>query len=206
MTFNILALIATLIAIATLNRLINIFPILVNCMRRWKENVNVGNNLKIRNDRNLLAACMILPFGLMVFRYRLYDPEWFSIMSDEIRLLATIGIFLTYITARTILSLTWGPPKSRNETFRVAQYSSRTFFILLTLGFALIAGCSSLFKIPLIDTQNAMLWVSVAIYLIFLLIKSQILLSTYSFFASFLYLCALEILPTGVLVASAVIF
>ena len=54
--------------------------------------------------------------------------------------------------------------------------------------------------------RTAMLCVSALIYALFMLRKLQIFASGCSFFAAFLYLCALEILPTGVLVASAIIF
>ena len=54
--------------------------------------------------------------------------------------------------------------------------------------------------------KNAILWISALTYLLHLVRKLQILSSSCSIFAGFLYLCALEILPTGVLVTSAVIF
>ena len=52
---------------------------------------------------------------------------------------------------------------------------------------------------------DAMIWVSGAIYMLFILRRTQIFASSYNFFTVFLYLCALEIIPTGVLVTSAMI-
>ncbi len=51
-----------------------------------------------------------------------------------------------------------------------------------------------------------MLWVSAFIYALYMLRKFQIFASGFSILTCFLYLCALEIIPTGLLVASALIF
>ena len=206
MLFDTLALFSTLVGIILLKRLINIFPSLMACAIRWKENLNIHNSLKLRNDRNLLALAMILPFCLTTYRYDLYDPPFLTSMSEELKVIIIIGIFITYITLRTIFSLLLRPRGQSNDTYSAAFHSSRTFFIIITLGLVAIGGCASVFGMSANDAKNAMLWVSAAIYIIFILRKSQILLSSGSLFASFLYLCALEILSTGVLIASAAIF
>jgi hypothetical protein len=64
----------------------------------------------------------------------------------------------------------------------------------------------SVLDTPADVVKSAMLWISACIYLIFILRKTQILISSASFFAAFLYLCALELIPTGALAASAIIF
>jgi hypothetical protein len=63
-----------------------------------------------------------------------------------------------------------------------------------------------LLDIPDADVRNAMLWVSAFIYALFLIRKTQIFSTSCSIFAAFLYLCALEMIPTGILVVSAIIF
>ena len=54
--------------------------------------------------------------------------------------------------------------------------------------------------------KTAMIWISAFTYALFLLRKTQIFSSSCNFFSAFLYLCALEIIPTGILVVPAVIF
>jgi hypothetical protein len=96
--------------------------------------------------------------------------------------------------------------KINQKTYRSACKSSHTFFIILTLLLMAMGGIMSFVNVAPMDIKNAMLWVSAAIYAVFLLRKTQIFTSSCSFFSGFLYLCALEILPTGALVASALIF
>ena len=206
MLFDILALTSTIVVIAILNRLINIYPSLMACTIRWKENINIHNSLKLRTDRNLLAMAMIIPFCLVIDRYISEHITILSEMPDAVRLLTIIGAFLCYICIRGTLSLIIKPVKGHDETFMAAQHSSRTFFIILSLTLIATVGCFSLLDPKPERTMRILIWILSGIYLIFILRKTQILLSSYSFFASFLYLCALEILPTGVLVTSVVIF
>ena len=206
MLFDTLALISTLIAIALLHRFINIFPSLMACTIRWKENINIHNSLKLRTDRNLLTLAMAVPFCLCIYHSQICKPGFLDSMTESLRLISIIGIFVVYSILRSIIYFSLKPQKGRDETFMAAHYAARTFFILLTLTIIAVAGCSSLFNMPAETTQRVIFWLTGGIYLIFILRKTQILLSGYSFFMSFLYLCALEILPTGVLVSSVVIF
>ena len=68
-----------------------------------------------------------------------------------------------------------------------------------------IGGIMSFIDVDNSIIKDAMIWVSGAIYLLFLIRRTQIFASSYNFFTVFLYLCALEIIPTGVLVTSAMI-
>ena len=206
MLFDILALASLLIVILLLKRLVNIFPSLMACMIRWKENANLQISLKMRTDRNLLAAAMFLPFCLTAFRFRMYAPGFMDGLADNARLGATIGVFAAYIALRTACSYLFRLRRTPKATFETACDSARTYFIVLSLLLMSIGGCLSFIEVPLAHIRTAMFWISGAIYLVFIIRKTQIFHSSCSIFVSFLYLCALEILPTGVLVASAVIF
>ena len=62
MVFNILAFISLLVIITLLRRLVNIFPSLLACMIRAKENFNIEKSVKISTDRNKVAFAMTMPF------------------------------------------------------------------------------------------------------------------------------------------------
>ena len=64
MLFNILALIALLLVLALLKRIACILPSVVTCMFRWKENVNIDTSLRLRTERDLASAAMLLPFSM----------------------------------------------------------------------------------------------------------------------------------------------
>ena len=206
MLFNTLALISVLIILLQLNRLVEIFPSLMACLIRWKESINLDASVKLSIDRNIMALCLVIPFCLVVSRFGLYSPSWTAGMLPDGRLAAIIGIFAAYIILRTLLEYFLRPRKMNSKTYRTACRSSYTFFSILTLVLLLMGGVLSFIDVNPEGIKTAMLWVSMLIYTLFLLRKFQIFISSCSFFTAFLYLCALELIPTGALVASAVIF
>ena len=194
MLFDILALISVFIVIILLKRLINIFPSLMACTLRWKESINLEASVKHSLDRDMLAAAMIIPFCLAVEKFGLYSPEFMENMSQSIHLLVSIGIFLSYCTIRMLVSKLTRAQKINPKTYKTAGRASFTLGGILDF----IDADPALIK-------SAMLCVSAFIYALFLLRKFQIFVSGCSFFTAFLYLCALEIFPTGILMISALI-
>ena len=87
----------------------------------------------------------------------------------------------------------------------VAGYAAHTFFVILTLMLLAAGGIMSVTGTDETVIKTAMLWISAGIYLLFILRKFEIFVSSCSVFTAFLYLCALEIIPTGTLVISAII-
>ncbi len=206
MVFNILALISTLIILTLLRRLVYLFPSLVSCAIRWKENVNLEASVKNSYDRNIIAIGMIIPFGLVVEKFRLYTPSFMDGMDDDLRIGVIFGVLAGYYLVRILASMMVRTRRDRKKTFDTAAKASYTFFILLTLSLVAVGGVTAFTGIEETAIRSAMLWISAFIYAVLLLRKLQIFASGFSIFASFLYLCALEILPTGLLIASALIF
>ena len=206
MLFDTLALISLLFVIILLRRLVNVFPSLIACIIRWKESVNLEMSVKLSRDRNLLAAAMVIPFSLTAYRFHFYDSGFMTGLGEAAGLGITIGIFTAYILLRNLCTFAVKPDKSRSGAYNTADAASRTFFIILTLVLLTIGGILSFAGTAPEAIRSAIIWVSAVIYIIFLLRKTQIFASSYNFFTVFLYLCALEIAPTGVLVTSVLIF
>ena len=206
MAFDILALISLMIVITLLRRMVNIFPSLIACLIRSKECFNLEMSVKLRSDRNRLAFAMIIPFVLVATRFRLYSPIFMEGMGEGIRICVTSGVFITYILLRTALIYLVRPHRMKPGTYSTAGKAAYTFFIILTLILLATGGIMSFMDIDFLTIHNAMIWLSGGIYLLFLLRKCQIFMSSCSIFTAFLYLCALEIFPTGILVVSAIIF
>ena len=206
MLFNILVLISFFICILPLKRFVGIFPSLMACIVRWKESVNLDASVKLSRDRDIMAIAMVMPFCLTAGKFGLYSPSWIGHFVGDARLGITIGVILAYILLRKGLEHIMRPKKMSQKTYKTACKSSNTFFIILTLALMAMGGIMSFTNVAPMEIKNAMLWVSGATYAVFLLRKTQIFTSSCSFFSGFLYLCALEILPTGALVASALIF
>ena len=204
--FNTLALISILFAIVTLKAMVSIFPSAIASAIRWKENLNMESSVKLARDRDICAMAMVLPFCLCVFRFRLYDPSFITQLPDGGRLWTIIGIFLFYILIRDITRRLARPHSIPQKTATAANKSANTFFILLTLVLLAFGSIASFAGMQSELIKSVMLWLSALVYGLYLIRKLQIFTSSCSFFAGFLYLCALEILPTGILVVSDVIF
>lgn len=205
MLFNILALISFFIILLLLKTLVGVFPSLLACLIRWKESVNLDASVQLGRDRDIMALTMVLPFCLTACRFNLYAPQWMAGIGEAGRLGIIIGIFITFILLRRFLEHIWQPKKMNPKTYRTACKSAYTFFSMLTLLLLVTGGVMAFFDASDEVIKTAMLWISATTYVLFLLRKSQIFVSSCSFFATFLYLCALEIIPTGALVASAII-
>ena len=96
-------------------------------------------------------------------------------------------------------------PRRKVEFYRLSRRQAYTFFILLTIlslalaGFLALFGCNDLLirKVIIIETA--------VVYTLFVIRRAQILALSCNHFRTFLYLCALEVLPTSVLVVSAIL-
>ncbi len=202
MLFNILAFISVIILITVLKRLVNIFPSLVACLIRWKESVNLEASVKNSYDRDVIAVSMIMPFCLTADRFRLYDPSFMNGMNENIHICITFGIFIGYLVVRRMASLMVSSHRDKKRIYSTAEKAAYTIFIILTLLLVTVGGVLSFLNVNPETTRNAMLWISAFTYALFLFRKLQIFSSSFSILTSFLYLCALEFIPTGLLIAS----
>jgi hypothetical protein len=205
MLFDILAIISTVSVIILMRRLLNIYPSLLACIIRWKESVNLEASVKHSLDRNMFAVAMIIPFCLIVYRFGIYSPAFMEGINETFSLLIIIGIFGAYFALRRAMIRIMRPKKMNPKTYKAAICCAYTFFIILTLTLFFVGGIMALLKTDPIVTRTAIIWLSAIIYGIYIFRKTQIFTSSCSIFRGFLYLCGLEIFPTGVLVASALI-
>ena len=204
--FNALALISVIIVMILLNTIVEILPSVLACLIRWKENINIESSVRLSRDRDFSAIAMLIPFCLLAFKFRIYNPYFIAILPDSTRLWAVIGVFVAYILVRKAASILVYPKRVPQKTLAAAEKSSNTFFIFLTLILLLVGSTCSFFDASLNSIRITSVWLSALIYGLYLIRKLQIFASSCSIFTAFLYLCALEILPTGILVVSDVIF
>lgn len=205
MLFDILAIISTVSVIILMRRLLNIYPSLLACIIRWKESINLEASVKHSLDRNMFAVAMIIPFCLIVYRFGIYSPAFMEGINETFSLLIIIGIFGAYFALRRAMIRIMRPKKMNPKTYKAAICCAYTFFIILTLTLFFVGGIMALLKTDPIVTRTAIIWLSAIIYGIYIFRKTQIFTSSCSIFRGFLYLCGLEIFPTGILVASALI-
>ena len=206
MVTQIISFLSILTVMLLLRNMVSVFPSLIACVIRTKENMNLEASVKLGRNRDLIAASMIPIFCLIVSKYKLYDISFLNGYLQDARFGLTVAIFAAYVLFRMAVCRLIKPQRIPKKTYTTAANASRTFFIVLTLA---LLSCGGIYSILGLDTgsaRNAMLWISAIIYFIFIIRKSEIFISCCSVFTAFLYLCALEIIPTGTLVVSAIIF
>ena len=206
MLFDALAVFSFLIVLLLLKRLVNIYPSLMASLIRSKELINLEASVKLARDRDMLALAMVMPFCLVAFRFRLYSPGFLERFTDNQALGFYFLFFAAYLMMRLLSSWLFRPQKMPKKTYAVGNRASYSFFIVLTLVLLAMGGVLELLKVDESVVRSAMLWVSAIIYIIFLLRKTQIFATSCSIFTAFLYLCALEMIPTGILIVPAIIF
>ncbi|MCM1176662.1 MAG: DUF4271 domain-containing protein [Bacteroidales bacterium] len=200
-----LIIMSVLAAVLSVRRIVDIIPSLISCMMRWKEAFNLEYSVKLSRNRDIVSAILLIPFCLLVSRYRIYSPRFLDGMEPSSRALSTIGIVICYIMVRNLLSYSLKGKAVAKAAWCAADKSFRTFFCSCTLILLSTAGVLSFAGIPDNTVKTVLIYVSGALYLLFIFRKCQIFNHSCNLFTTILYLCTLEILPTGLLVASALV-
>ena len=205
MVKDILAFISILTVMTVLRSLVSIFPSLVACLVRSKECFNLESSVKLSRSRDIIATAMILPFCLLASSFDLCGEGLMQDFHEGLKIAVVAGVFAFYFFFRLAIFRLFRPQRIPKKTYQTAGNAAHTFFVILTLTLLLTGGVMSMADASESAISSAMLWISAVIYGLFLLRKCQIFTSNSSIFAAFLYLCALEIIPTGTLVVSAII-
>lgn len=204
-TLSAIIVITTVILIAISKNIANIIPSLIGSLVRWKEIQNIEDSAKLKRDRNLVTIFCIVPFWLIASIYSLWEIDITSNNTTESNLLATGLVLGVYCLIRTIMESTVIQGKVKNIQ-NLLSGSSYTYFIIMTILLFAEVAIGNLIDLNSEEIKNLSYYVIGGIYSIFLLRKTQILKKSCNLLSAILYLCALEILPTSLLVATAIIF
>lgn len=196
---------AIFLFILTLRDIIRILPNLLACIDRARANVSLEHSLNIARTRNLVAWETAFIFCLLADRYSLYSPGIWQLIPDGWKLPATVGILLTFILVRHLLFLLLKPIRVSQEGANTIHHTAYNCFIIATAVLLATAGALSVFHCPDHAIRSVLLWETAGLYFLTLIRTGQILNYYCNTFATFLYLCALELLPAGLLIVSVVV-
>lgn len=193
---EVLACLTFLLAIPSLS---SIGVNLLGCLIRWKECINLHSSVSLSRARNHAGWLLIPSFIVFCSEYAIYpsiEPfkDWPSIAS-------TCAIFAAYLIARWLCNKILRGKKINTKEFNCAICCQRNFFIILVFIMTFTFLLSLIFTFAHETTSKIMLWEIIVVYAIHLIRKTQIFTYYVGFLAGFLYLCTLEILPTGLLIA-----
>ena len=202
LSVSILVLVFVVLMILLLPTFMQLAPYIGDSFLRARGSSALENSVKVSRDRNTVALVMLLPALLLTFRYRLYNPDFLAQDAGDRRLWLIAASFGVYFILRLVIYLVL-KPRRRYENFQVAHHASYTFFILMVLLMLATAGILFLFKLPDQPIRTVLYLEIAGIYLVFLIRRTQILSLSCNHFRTFLYLCALELIPTAALIISA---
>lgn len=204
LTLQLIGLLLILIGIALARKIINIFPSVVGCFIRGKECFNLEDSVKLQRDRNAVAIFCTPVVAFIVMIYRLWSPRFSVGLSFTQLFFVSLGVIIVYIGIRELLCTILRPSRSSRGEFSVARGEFYTFLILATLLSCISCLILSVLKVQPELCRYILYGEFGLVFLVHFLRKAQILGSMMPYFRSFLYLCALEILPTAALIAPAI--
>lgn len=202
---SLLVVLCVIAIILLMKNILHALPEVVLSMGRVRGSQDIEGSLRLSRDRNLTTLVLIVPFVMLLSRFRIYDPWWMEEFTPEMHLLWTFLCFVGYLILRWILAVWLRPRRMDGDVYTMARRFAWSGFILLTLlllaltGILLLCGASDLsVKWLLID-------VMIVVFCVYCLRKSQIFNLSCAPFTSFLYLCALEFVPLAIWIASATV-
>ena len=182
---------------------VQMLPTLLSTIDRAKANVSLERSLGSARLRNRVAFVSILPFCIVVDRFALYDPVFLQSLPQDFSVLFVILVLLAYWTLRHFIFVIARPAKVPSEICDTIHRAPYNYFIVLVVIMLLTVGLLSVFKCSDSVARTILLAETAAAYLFSLIRVAQFLNYNCNVFITFLYLCALEFIPTGMLVASA---
>lgn len=177
----------------------DILPTLAMCMFRGRDNRTLYNNTRMRRTSVRVMLAMI-PSVIAVLSFYDIHP---LVRGEElyIRALWTSGLLAAYCALKYILRLLFYRRHRKSNEMNTIVQMACTFIILGAIILFIEFGVCRIIGAENSQVNEVLRWSIVAVYAIYLLRTIQVFSSQRGFFAAFLYLCALEILPTAILVA-----
>lgn len=202
---KILAALAIVLFLIALPDLVRLFPSLLDCCFRTKACTDLEHSVNRARQRNTCSNLLLLPFCLLASRFQLYQSSFFNgSIPFQWKAPATIGVILAYLLLRLLFFFFFGPNTNRENAQGAHHAGSNIFIVGSVLAFA-IAGILSVTGLPDSVIRTVLLWETALFFFLTLIRCGQILAQYCTGFATFLYICALEIAPAAVIVCSAIL-
>lgn len=195
----------TVLCIANIRTFTDMAPSFAGCLFRWKENMNLEDSALSCISRNRIYWILVVPFCILAASYRLYAPEFLSGLAPLPYFFAVCGIFAAYLGLRTALFRAVRGRKINAKAYKAAIHTFRTFFIIIATVLLAVSGVLEAVSADESLSKQILLYTGALLYAVLLIREVQIFRNYCSVLSAILYLCALEFLPTGILVASAIV-
>lgn len=203
---QLLAVLAVVLLVVAMSDFFRLLPDLLYSFDRSRGAAALEHSIGQARTRNLLALFCILPFCLVADRYALWRPDFWQAVPAAWSAPATLGAMAAFLLVREIFYLVARPRRLGNEEADTLHHAPYNFFILLTLLMLVTVGVLTLLRSDDGFIRTLLLWETALVWLFSLIRSGQFLGSFCNVFSTFLYLCALEIIPAALLVGAHMLF
>ena len=198
---NHVAVVVTLVLIIIeLTDIIRLYPSLLRCLQRWKGNLELEHSVSLARTRNTVALVAAMAFCLIADRWELVAPSFKMSLPQVWQLPVTAGLLAGAALLRRLLFFA---TKYRSKTSEFASAFRHIVFnyLILMVSVLLVAVLVLVpLKVPQ-TTVSSIMYAIVGMFILLHLVRTgQFLSSRCGTLATILYLCALEILPLGILI------
>lgn len=194
-----------ILTIITISDFIRMLPLLVDSYSRKSSCLAIEHSVQTSGQRNFTAFIILLPFCLVADKFDLFRPNFLSGVPHGWMAVVLIGVFILYILVKLLMAnIVRKPYHISFDSWRAIQRCFFNYFILMAVVVMATAGLMSLFGAETGGVQKVCRWEIAGIYFLSFLRSGNILSDYCSGLGTILYLCALEVLPTGALVACAI--
>ncbi|MCQ2180254.1 MAG: hypothetical protein MJY91_09175 [Bacteroidales bacterium] len=207
LTNRIVMAVAIVLLLIDLVDLLSIFPAITHNFKTSRGAISLEHSVSVARSRNISAALMTIPFCMMCDRYALYPAGFLQAMPYGISLAATAGVLVAFLLVRHIIHMLVARPRRHDqEKAHAVHRVMYTFFIVLVILMLLTVAFGVVKKAPDASIRRVLQWEMIAVYAFAFFREGQILAANCNGFSTILYLCALELMPMGLLIASAIVF
>lgn len=182
--------IAAVIFLLFLKNTYRILPTVILSVFRWRAGLNLENSVQQSKTRSWVSASFCLPFCIVANSY--LDPPG--------NILVCLLLFFGYYLVRLIIFSLFKYRLYNEEYLTFSHRCAYSYFIIMSLLTVLTGGFLH-FSNPVPEfSSRLILYEILLIYILFLARRIHFLRCKYHGFPTILYLCALELLPSGLLV------
>ena len=200
---RILIVAAILLLVIALSDYLHIFPYILRCVTRPREHVHIQHNMSLVYTRNYVALTLVLPFCLMADRYFLYTPSFAGFVPAGWSVAVPAVAIGAYLIVRRLLFALVKPRRFTAELEEAYHFALYNFFIALVSLMLLTLAVLWPFSLPDMTLRSVLLAEIGLAFVLSLGHTMQILSLHCSALGTFLYLCALELIPAVLLLYSA---
>ena len=200
MVNRIAVMVTIILLILSLPDLIRLYPQLLRCLSRWKGNLELEHSVSLARTRNNVALVGGVALCLIADRWQLVNPSFRLDVPPSLQLAVTTALLMGTVLIHRMIYLATKFRSLTNEYASTLRHTAFNYLILLTSLMLVTVLIAAALRAPDPVIRNVLYAECAVFYLVHLIRFTEILRFRCGILATFLYLCALEILPIGILV------